>query len=492
MTDLHIIGTADTDENLTLNGLASGVTVRFESLDETSGGDTHAVNYQSGVTTAAIVMDEFGDSDAQSHSLTIDSQITTATISTDDAEANISTLTGTGLTALTLAVGATDGDGFDIDSLAAVALETLTITASTDKNITIDGGTTDNSLKTIDASGVDTGNDGEADVVLGSGSSLLDRADDATINLGNGNDTLSFDAGQHGSNVIDADKGTDTLSMGGTQSGNIVIDLSSTTDQITTLNGVGNSAVQKGFESVDLSAVTVSSGSATITGSSTAGTLTGSSANDTITGGTAADTITGGTGADTITGGATGLDTFVIAAGDTVTTIGGSGNAGTISGMDSIMDFADGTTTSNSETLNVQGTASIAGGTGATDGTDSTLTIGGTAVKSHFGATGLVTFDDADTFNAALTIDSLADVAAAIQYLQAQDLGNAGATVMFNVSDDTFGADSGSVAESVVFTQGSNAGTDNTLDTVVFLYNTGVVTDLLTTNASTAGAIFIA
>jgi len=490
MTDLHIIGTAATDENLTLNGLGAGVTVRFESLDETAGGDTHAVNYVSGVTSAALVMDEFGDSDAQSHSLTIDSQITTVTISTDDAEANISTLTGTGMTALTLAVGTTDGAGFDIDSLAAVALETLTITASTDKNITIDGGTTDNSLKTIDASGVDTGNDGEADVVLGSGASLMDRADDATVTLGHGNDTLSFDVGQHGANVIDADKGSDTLSMGGTQSGNIVIDLSSTTDQITTLNGVGNTAVQKGFESVDLSSVTVSSGSATITGSSTAGTLTGSSANDTITGGTAADTITGGTGADTMTGGATGLDTFVIAAGDSVITIGGSGDAGTIAGMDSIMDFADGTASANSETLNVQGTASI--GNATDNGTDSTLTVGGVAIKSATEATGLVVFDDSDNHTATLTIDSLADVAAAIQYCQAQDWGNAGATIMFNVADDTFGADAGTVTEAVVFTQGSDAGTDNTLDTVTFLYNVGTVTDVITTNASTAGAVFVA
>jgi hypothetical protein len=487
---LHIIGNANTDENLTLNGLVDGVTVRFESLDETAGGDTHTLSYVSGVTTSSIVMDEFGADDAQSHSLTIDPQITTATITTDDLDANISTLTGTGMTALTLAVGATDGDGFDIDSLAAVALETLTITASTDFNITIDGGTTDNSLKTIDASGVDTGNDGEADVILGSGASLLDRADDATVTLGHGNDTVSFDAGQHGANVINADKGSDTLSMGGTQSGNIVIDLSSTTDQITTLNGVGNSAVQKGFESVDLSSVSVSSGVATITGSATAGTLTGSSAADTITGGTAADTITGGTGADTMTGGATGLDTFVIGAGDSVITIGGSGNAGTIAGFDTILDYSVGAAGSNCETLSVVGTA--AAGTSATNGADSTLTVAGTAIKSATYTTGLVIFDDADAHSGTLTIDSLADVAAAIQYLQGIDIGNAGATVMFNVADNTFGADAGTVTEAVVFTQGDATGADNTLDAVVFLQNVGTVTDVLATNATTTGAIFVA
>ena len=235
----------------------------------------------------------------------------------------------------------------------------------------------------------------------------MDRADDATVTLGHGNDTVSFDAGQHGANVIDADKGSDTLSMGGTQSGNIVIDLSSTTDQITTLNGVGNTAVQKGFESVDLSSVTVSSGSATITGSSTAGTLVGSSANDTITGGTAADTITGGTGADTMTGGATGLDTFVIAAGAAVITIGGSGNSGTIAGMDSIMDFAVGTASANAESLEVQGNGSV--GNATDNGTDSTLTVGGIAIKSATEATGLVVFDDADNHTGTLTIDSLAD-----------------------------------------------------------------------------------
>jgi Ca2+-binding RTX toxin-like protein len=317
----------------------------------------------------------------------------------------------------------------------------------------------------------------------------VDRADDATVTLGNGNDTLSFDAGQHGANVIDADKGSDTLSMGGTLSGNVVIDLSSTTDQITTLNGVGNAAVQKGFESVDLSSVTVSSGVATITGSSTAGTLTGSSAADTITGGTAVDTITGGTGADTMTGGATGLDNFVIAAGDAVITIGGSGNAGTITGMDKIMDYSVGTASALCETLTVTGGAV---GTVASNGTDTSLTVAGTAIKSATYTTGLVTFDDADNHTGIVAIDSLADIAAAIQYLQGVDLGNTGATVMFNVADDSFGADAGTVTEAVVFTQGSSAGTDNTLDTVTFLFNTGTVTDvLLTTNASTAGAIFI-
>ena len=49
----------------------------------------------------------------------------------------------------------------------------------------------------------------------------------------------------------------------------------------------------------------------------------------------------------------------------------------------------------------------------------------------------LFPFDDADTYAAALTVDSTADLAAVAQYLQTNDIGNAGDTVYFTATVGT-------------------------------------------------------
>ncbi len=171
-------------------------------------------------------------------------------------------------------------------------------------------------------------------------------------------------------------------------------------------------------------------------------TITGSSGADTITGGSGADTITGGVGADTMTGGA-GADIFIVNTGQSTVTLGGSGNAGTIAGYDIITDFATG-----SDTLNLQGTAAVAANTAATNGADSTLTIGGQTVKSHAITNGIVTFDDNNTFNAGsiLSLTSLANVAAAVDYLNGVDIGTTGSTVAFT-------ANIGGVAHTYIYEQ---------------------------------------
>ena len=103
---------------------------------------------------------------------------------------------------------------------------------------------------------------------------------------------------------------------------------------------------------------------------------------------------------------------------------------------------------------------------------DGTVSV---ATKTMSG-TGIVTFDDADTFATALTLSTAAELAAVVQYLQANDLGDAGATVAFAVGSDTY-----------VFIQGLDDGT-NTSDIIVKL--TGVAgTSLSGTNAATAGLI---
>jgi Ca2+-binding RTX toxin-like protein len=215
-----------------------------------------------------------------------------------------------------------------------------------------------------------------------------------------------------------------------------------------------------------------------LTGTALADTLTTGPLADTISGGDGADVITGAGGADSITGG-NGRDQFIVSAGSTLLAIGGTGNSGTITGFDTITDFELGSASANAESFDMSGvTEAVVANTTGTDGNNSTLTIGGAVVASHAISNGIITFDDAGTFATALSLATGADLAAVVQYLQANDLGDAGATVAFVVGSDTY-----------VFIQGNDAGTDN-LDVLVKL--TGkTATSVSATNGNTAGLIKI-
>ena len=94
------------------------------------------------------------------------------------------------------------------------------------------------------------------------------------------------------------------------------------------------------------------------------------------------------------------------------------------------------------------GTPVIAGNTGGlVNGTNSTLTIGGSQVSQHSITNGIITFYN--NGGSLLNLTSNADVAAAVQYLHiaANDLGNSGTTVAFTA---TF---SGPVAHTFIFEQ---------------------------------------
>jgi hypothetical protein len=228
-------------------------------------------------------------------------------------------------------------------------------------------------------------------------------------------------------------------------------------------------------------------------------TITGSAGNDTIdftavgiTYAASGLRITGGTGADTITliARAT-VDTLAYASGDTALSIGGSGNNGTITGFDTIINFADGNGTNFSDALDFSktggGGASYSGtkaaATVATNGTDSTLTIGGQTVKSHaITSGGLITFDDADIYSSGgkLTLTSSTDLAAVIQYLQGNDIGDQGSTVLFAVGSDSY-----------VFTQRNGSFSPNNGEDTLVMLSGVTATSLITTNAVTLDAIYI-
>ena len=200
--------------------------------------------------------------------------------------------------------------------------------------------------------------------------------------------------------------------------------------------------------------------------------VVGSSLRDYIVDGEGSNTITGRAGGDVIVltvEATSAADTIVVAGGDTVVAIGGAGNAGTITGFD-VVSGLNASATGVKDILDVAGTAALATATAGSDGTDSTLTIGNVAVKSHaIDANGFISFDDADTYAGALTLGNDAALAAVVQYLLANDIGSAGSTVVFTING----------ADSYVYTQaGAGAGSVDgyTLVKVVGVVATGVET----------------
>ncbi|WP_439393019.1 VCBS domain-containing protein [Bradyrhizobium sp. PMVTL-01] len=158
------------------------------------------------------------------------------------------------------------------------------------------------------------------------------------------------------------------------------------------------------------------------------GTSTGLGGYDVFVAGSGGNTLTGRSNGDLLVGGA-GADTFVIGTGDSPVTVGGTGNSGTLTATYDVLSLFSTT----ADFLDLQGTPSAAANTSGTNGIDSTLTVAGQTIKSHAITNGMITFDDANTYAAAVTLNGTdtSAVAAAVQYLQNNDIGNAGTTVAF-------------------------------------------------------------
>ncbi|MES3003128.1 MAG: VCBS domain-containing protein, partial [Pseudomonadota bacterium] len=195
-------------------------------------------------------------------------------------------------------------------------------------------------------------------------------------------------------------------------------------------------------------------------GTAAAESITGAGGNDLLFGNGGDDTLTGGAGTDLVDGGM-GNDTFVFDTGDSVVAIGGSGNGGTITGQDVIADFGAG-----ADSLDLQGSP-VAAANGVVDGVNSALTIGGNQVSSHSITNGVITFDDAGTFASALSLTSLAQVAAVVQYLRGNDIGAVGATVAFT-------ATIGSLTHAYVYEQLTAVAAGNTANNSLLVDVVGV------------------
>jgi Ca2+-binding RTX toxin-like protein len=325
----------------------------------------------------------------------------------------------------------------------------------------LSGGAGNDTFRLESAEGTDVITDfASGDKVLLSGAATL--ADDGSVNLtsttpSSGTYTIAtnfvFRLQTGGTDFVTATM-TDKIQLG------------DSTTAFTTSNNTGLVITGGNFAdhvTLTTAAGTINGGAGNdvLTGSGGADSLTGGSGDDTIVSGTGnvIDTITPGTGADSVTlAGDTARDIINIAAGDAVITIGGTGDSGTVAGFDVISALVTGTTAANKDNLALPGTAALATATTGTDGSDSSLTIAGATIKSHvISAAGLATFDDADTFAAAVATTSDAMAAAVIQYLQLQDIGDAGMTVAFS---GTYGAAArGSTAQTWIYSQtGATAG----------------------------------
>jgi Ca2+-binding RTX toxin-like protein len=177
-------------------------------------------------------------------------------------------------------------------------------------------------------------------------------------------------------------------------------------------------------ETLDLSGLvflgwTAGADSIVINGSSSGETIVGTSQSDVI--------VSGGGGIDDLTGGG-GLDTFIYTSADALLAVRGTGNNGSVTGYGRITDFAPGATAATSELLGY--TARNLGTSSSTN--DSTLLLHtGETIKTHTVRSGILTFDDG---TGSQSLINLGDVAAATQYVAANDWGKEGASVAFTAT----------------------------------------------------------
>ena len=410
---------------------------------------------------------------------------TGATGSTVVNVVNIATNDGT----QTFQLGGTSAEGFHLSSTASFS---LTSTIATDTALTVGLKDTDSGAGTIqiDAAGVEdltlklfanaethqvdlagvtptSGSVGSVTVSGGSAGSLVitnmgskqttldgsasnsaitlaasSRSDSVMTITGSAiGDSLAM---ENVADVMDGSTGTDTLVVSYTGIiGGIVIDLSAD-DQITNMDGASNTAIQKNFENVNVSAY--SNFGASITGTAKANVLTGTSLNDTITGGNGADTIVGSGGDDIVRLAET------VSAADTITMSLGSSDTTTISGF-----------TFNTDIMDLDATP--ASGASAANTILQAATVAAGDTSGEIGANGIVVIA-AETTTAAL-----------LTALKAGDFDTI-ANVRYFLYD---------TGSEVVLAQGANADTDNDNDVTLTEFATFTdITDVTSTTLTVA------
>ncbi|KRR21582.1 DUF5801 repeats-in-toxin domain-containing protein [Bradyrhizobium retamae] len=396
---------------------------------------------------------------------------------------------------------ATDGTGSSAPATtvnfvnSATATTSLNAAASGD-SIIVNAQTTGATL---------TGGVGKDYIIGNTGNdTIIGGANDDVLAGGAGNDTYAFGlsdgddtiievgAASAGDAVLIDANGAALTSLSGLDNdddgsdGDLIIGVNGQQIRIVDHYNSGNNAVETiSFDGATFKGYSLGSGAYTIstddngTRSGTSGNdliaaeadgdnLSGGAGNDILLGNASSDGLTGGTGSDLLVGGA-GTDDFNFAAGDSQLSITGSGTNGVISGYDVIADFAPGATAAASERIIFSG-ATVAGNatpTGSTTTNSALLLNTGFAVASHRISSGIITFDDTSgganaNFSTAVSLTTQADVAAVVQYLQANDIGATGTTVAFE-------ATIGGVNHTYVYIQGTDNGSNNNSDALIDL-----------------------
>ena len=319
-----------------------------------------------------------------------------------------------------------------------------------------------------------TGSDGNDTLTGGAGTD--------TLTGGLGSDTFNVALGA--AHITDLGKGGDALVVFAGATADAIVAAAFTATSGT--SNAGTASLSTAGLAVNLSSAAGPNGY-TVTNTGAATTLTGSAGSDTLIGGAGNDTLVGGLGADFLTGGA-GSDTFVFAAGDTVLsfTLAGGGRSGTVAAYDTISDFALATAGAVTDRIDIGGVAaSVVANVTDANGTDSAIvvTIGGSReVGFHSVSGGIVTFQDNANTPAAVAIVDENTLAGAVQYLENNNLGAAGASVAFTGTI-------GGIAHTWVYSQGDATGANNANDVLVDLV--GVTATSLITAGATAGAVLI-
>jgi Ca2+-binding RTX toxin-like protein len=355
------------------------------------------------------------------------------------------TATGDAVETLTITAGQESGIGVAGFALDAAVLDTLTVTLGEDSVLTTtganSGGAVDFDFTSVASAtfALSAGAYAEVDLtgeVVTSGSFTLATSSDLLLTSGFGAGTSSYTFTGRGDLDFAGGADANTFAIAGTLTTFNSSGLTEDADALVITSSATRASITTGLGA---DSITGGTGNDTISSGSGADSINGGTGNDNLTGGTGADTITGGTGNDsiTLTETAASVDVVVIASGDSTGAVGTlTALRGTATGYDKVTSFA----LAGGDKLDLSGTAAVAAD-GAVNGVDSTgvLTAGGSdVIKSHSVTSGIATFDDADTYAAAVTLDDAGDLNTALQYLLGTDIGNALSTIAFVANGNTY------------------------------------------------------
>ncbi|AUB78983.1 hypothetical protein BBH56_07655 [Spiribacter roseus] len=303
-TDVNVVA-VDSDSNLTFTGLAAGVAVQAGLTAASAGQLTKAQGVENSTLTLSYA-ETSGSNDAATINLAATDNVNTAsekaTFVVDDVETltfdHVKEVGGSFENHNISLTGTTNENDVTVNLTGGEAGKTVTFEGS---DSLVD------SVTTVDAE------EFASDLVVGS--SARESTAAMTITAGSGDDTVAM---ENPDDVLDGGDGHDLLEVVFSGAlGGMTVDLSAEGDQIGVFNGSTNSAVQQGFEDVDLSSYSNGSG-AEITGSDEDNEVTGTAKLDTINLGDGNDIINITTldsvDNDSVDGGS-GSDTIVIADG---------------------------------------------------------------------------------------------------------------------------------------------------------------------------------